>query len=190
MRAHGAGHRCRPSARQSATGHTLIELLLSVAIMAVLMGAMVISLAVASRALDDGAGPAGQTRRAAGIVEDMDADLAMALSFTERTAQAVTFTVPDRDGDGKPETIRYSWAGPDDGRLLRQVNGGPAVAIAQDVRHFGLTYQLKTIAASQDKDEKGKKHKKDKKDKKGKKDKDKDKKDKDKDKGGKKKGHH
>ncbi len=181
MRAHGAGHRRRPSARQSATGHTLIELLLSVAIMAVLMGAMVISLAVASRALDDGAGPAGQTRRAAGIVEDMDADLAMALSFTERTPQAVTFTVPDRDGDANSETIRYSWTGPDDGRLLRRVNGGPAVAIAQDVRHFNLTYQLKTIAASQDKDEKGKKDKD-----KGKKDKDKDKDDK----GGKKKGHH
>jgi len=186
MRAHGAGNRRRPIARRSATGHTLIELLLSVAIMAVLMGAMVISLAVASRALDDGAGPAGQTRRAAEIVEDMDADLAMALSFTERTAEAVTFTVPDRDRDGNSETIRYSWTGPDDGRLLRQVNGGPAVAIAQDVRHFGLTYQLKTIAASQDKDEKGKKGKKDKKDKKGKKDKDKDKDDK----GGKKKGHH
>jgi hypothetical protein len=166
MRADDARRRRRRSAPRTARAYTLIEVLLSVGIMAVLMGAMVLSLAVASRALDDGAGPAGQTRRAAEIIEEIDADLALALSFSERTPAAVTFTVPDRDLDGSPETIRYSWTGPEDGRLLRQLNDGSAIPVAEDVRHFDLTYQLKTVAAGQAED-----------------------KDDEKDKGGKKKGH-
>lgn len=182
MKIHCAGHCRRRGGPRGSAGFSMIEMLLGAGIMAVLMGTMVISLAVASRAVDDGAGPAGQTRRAAEIVEEIDADLAMALSFAERTPEAVTLTVPDRDHDGKPETIRYSWTGPDDGRLLRQVNGGPAVAIAENVRHFNLTYQLKTVAASEAKDKRWKR---------GKDDKDKDGKDKGKDeKDGEKKGRH
>jgi len=154
MRADGVRHRRGRSAPRTAGAYTLIEVLLSVGIMAVLMGVMVVSLAVASRALDDGAGPAGRTRRAAEIIEEIDADLAMALSFSERTPSAVTFTVPDRDLDGKSETVRYSWTGPEDGRLLRRLNGGSAIAVAEDVRHFNLTYRLKTVAAGRDEDKK------------------------------------
>ena len=41
----------------------------------------------------------------------MLADLQLATGFTERTTKAATFTVPDRDGDSKPETLRYAWSG-------------------------------------------------------------------------------
>jgi len=179
-------HRRHRDGRHGSIGYTLLEMLLSLAIMTVLMGAMAVSLAVASRALDTGTGPVGQTRRAAETVEEIDADLAMALSFSERTSAAVTFTVPDRTGDGKPETIRYSWTGPDDGKLLRQVNGGSPAALAEDVQYFSLTYELKTVAADTSGDIKGKDKGdtgKDKDDKgKGKRDKGKDKRDKGKDK--------
>ena len=140
----------------------MIEMLLSAGIMAVLMGTMVISLAVASRAGEDRARPARPTPPPPERGEEIGAHPAMALSFAERTPEAVTLTVPDRDHDGKGETIRYSWTGPDDGRLLRQVNGGPAVAIAENVRHFNLTYQLKTVAASEAKDKRWKRGKEDK----------------------------
>ena len=170
---------------------TLLELIVGVVILAVLMSAMVASVGIASRALDDGTTQTGKTLRAASVVEEINADLALTLAFSERTATAVTFTVPDRDGDTNPEVIRYSWGGATDGRLLRQVNGGPAVALAENVSNFALTYQLRTAGPEEDDgSDKGGKGKGGKgkggkgKDDKGKDDKDKDDKDKDdKDKG-------
>jgi len=129
-----------------AVGFTLLELTLSVAVLAILMGTMVSSIVIASRSLDDGATQAGQMLTGADALEQLNADLASATDFAERTATATTFTVPDRTGDGLPETIRYRWSGPPDGQLLRQVNGGPAAVLAEDVQHFSLSYHVKTVA--------------------------------------------
>jgi len=129
-------------------GYTLLELMLSAAVLAVLMGAMAFSLGVASKSIDAGLGSAGDAMRAGAVMEEIDADLATAKSFAERTATAVTFTVPDRNGDTSDEQIRYWWAGAQDGRLFRQVNAGKAVVLAEDVRHFALTYGLRTVEAS------------------------------------------
>jgi hypothetical protein len=65
-------------------------------------------------------------------------DLQTAKSFTERTATAVTFTVPDRDGDNIDETIRYAWAGTPGDPLTYQLNGGTATTLADDVQQFNL----------------------------------------------------
>ena len=136
----------KPSAAK-AGGLTLIELVMGLAMTTVLLGAMAATVGIASRSIDPSAGPAGQTVQAADVLEQMEADLALALAFTEQTASAATFTVPDRDGDGDTETIRYYWLGATDGRLMKQVNGGTAVAIAQNVQQFNLTYLLKTVQA-------------------------------------------
>jgi len=128
-------------------GYTLLELVLSAAVLTVLMGAMTFSLRVASKAVDGGLGPAGKIVSAASVIEEINADLAVATSLPERTATSVTITVPDRDGDLAEERIRYWWAGAEDGRLYRQRNGGRSVAIAEDVRHFDLGYLLKTLQA-------------------------------------------
>jgi type II secretory pathway component PulJ len=130
-----------------AGGFTLIELVMGLAMTTVLLGAMVVTVSIAARSIDPSAGPAGRSVQAAGVLEQMEADLALALGFTEQTASAATFTVPDRNGDGQPETIRYYWLGAADGRLMKQVNGGTAVAIAQNVQQFNLTYLLKTVQA-------------------------------------------
>ena len=52
------------------------------------------------------------------------ADLEFALAFSEKTDHALTFTVPDRDGDFISETIRYAWSGTPGDPLTRQYNGG------------------------------------------------------------------
>jgi Tfp pilus assembly protein FimT len=136
----------RSRARRGGLGFTLLELTLSVAVLALLMGTMVSSILIASRSLDDGATQTGQLLTGADVLEELNADLASATGFAERTPTAVTFTVPDRTGDAVPETIRYHWSGPPDGQLLRQVNGGPAAVLAEDVQHFSLSYHVKTVA--------------------------------------------
>lgn len=138
--------RSRPARAYPASGHTLIEIVFSVAIVTVLMSAMVASIAIASRSLDDGTSPTGRVRNAAAVLDEINAEMSLAVSFSERSADAVTFTVPDRDGDQADETIRYAWTGGPDYRLTRQYNGGAAAVVAEDVRHFALTYGLKTVA--------------------------------------------
>ena len=134
----------RPGNNASA-GLTLAELVVTLAIVSTLLTAMGSVIVIASRAIDSGAGPLACKSTAGTAVAEVVADLQMALGFTERTATAATFTVPDRDGDGSPETIRYAWSGTQGDPLTRAVNGGAAVVLADDVHQFDLTYLTKIL---------------------------------------------
>src|SRR6476659_7316558 len=90
---------------------TLIEMLISLAIMTVIAAALGSTIVLASRALDQQAGPGASTVAARRATALLLGEAAGATAFSDRTATAVTFTVPDRDGDGTPETIRYAWSG-------------------------------------------------------------------------------
>ncbi len=123
---------------------TLIEVLVSIAIMAVLVTGIASAIVLATRAAD-GAGQPAALADATRVIDQMTAELAVALSFSERTNTAVTFTVPDRDGDEAPETIRYAWSGVPGDPLTRTYKGGEATAVADNVHQFNLTYLLKTL---------------------------------------------
>ena len=127
-------------------GMTLVELVASASILSVVVLAMGSSVLIATRAAEISA--AGQTSSASDLTGRIAADLQTAMAFTERTATAATFTVPDRDGDGRPETLRYAWSGMDGDPLTLAYNGGLAVAIAEDVRGFDLSYLLRTVPAA------------------------------------------
>lgn len=127
------------------SGFTMLEMVASVAVMSILVVGMSSSIFIVTRSLDTGTGPAAKTLEAADAADRFIADLNVAIAFTEQTANAVTFTVPDRDGDGMAETIRYAWTGIAGDPLTRLVNGGVAVAITPDVQQFNLSYQLRTV---------------------------------------------
>jgi prepilin-type N-terminal cleavage/methylation domain-containing protein len=129
---------------RSAIAFTLIEMLISLAIMALIAAALGSTIVLASKALDQEAGPGASTVAARRATDRMLAELAVATAFSERTANAVAFTVPDRDGDGAAETIRYAWSGIAGEPLTRQYNGGVPAAVAEDVRQFDLGYLLRT----------------------------------------------
>ena len=109
-----------------------------------------------------GSSPAAQSALARAAAERIADDVRLALSFTERTATAVTFTVPDRNADAAPETIRYAWSGAGGSTifvgltsyaiapytLTREYNGAAPVALAEDVQAFDLKYLSRTVGAS------------------------------------------
>jgi hypothetical protein len=130
-------------------GYTLLEMVLGISVSAVLMTAMAASVAFVTRSVGNSDGPTDRVIRGADVLETINADLATALSFSERTATAVTFAVPDRDGDSQPETIRYSWTGSPNYQLTREYNGAAATVIAEDVRAFDLAFHLRTISQGQ-----------------------------------------
>ena len=134
-----------PIGRTPARGaFSLAEMVISLAIVTILVGSMTSVLMLSLRAIDDRTNPAGKTVIAADAADQVLADLAVALTFTERTALAATFTVPDRTGDGQPETIRYAWTGVAGDPLLRVFNGVEDKSFASDVRQFNLTYLVQS----------------------------------------------
>ena len=144
MRTPGCDKLDRPARRTSRTGHTLIELVVGLAVVSVIMGAMVSTMLIAARAID---GNAAEVCEAGNVVDQITADLSLAQGFNERQSNAVTVIVPDRDGDGQAETIRYSWSGTAGTALLRQYNGQEPLALAENVHHFSLAYLLNTVQA-------------------------------------------
>lgn len=129
------------------SGYTLIELLVSSALGAVLLGGMGSAVYVASQAMDIDQGASAQRASNARAIDQILRDVRHARSFTERTSTAMTFTVPDRDGDGQPETIRYAWSGNAGDPLTYQLNGEAGDDLATDVSSLDFSFITRTMVA-------------------------------------------
>jgi type II secretory pathway pseudopilin PulG len=122
------------------SGYTLIELVASMLAATALIAGLASAMLISSAAFNADNGSSAQRALAADVQADLMADLQHAISFSERTANAVTFTVPDRTGDSSPETIRYAWSGTPGDPLTYAFNGGTAVTLTDNVYKFDLTY--------------------------------------------------
>ena len=91
---------------------------------------------LALKATDTSNTPASATIEGNAALNEIIADLEFALAFSEQTTNAITFTVPDRDGDSNPETIRYAWSGTPGDPITRQYNGGTVTRLVEDVHVF------------------------------------------------------
>jgi prepilin-type N-terminal cleavage/methylation domain-containing protein len=129
------------------SGFTLIETAISLGIIGILMVSLGSVVALAGRAVTTsttGSTAASATARTA--VDMITSDLEVALTITEQTPTAVTFTVPARGADVSPETMRYAWDGIAGHPLTRKYNSGSAVSIADNVTSLNLTYLTKSVA--------------------------------------------
>ena len=135
--------------RPSRAAFTLIELVMSIAIISVIMGGIAGAIMFSARQMARTAETETRSFTTCEILAEINAELALAMSVERRSDDAVTFTVGDRDGDGAPETISYEWQHDDDDpaqwALLRTYNDGAPAVIAQDVRYFEMTYLLRTV---------------------------------------------
>lgn len=126
-------------------GLTLIEVVASMSVAALALGGITSALLIANRATDSSTGTSTQTTDARVVVDLITANLNHALSFSEQTVNAVTFDVPDRDGDGNNETIRYVWSGTAGDPLTYINNAGNEIPIITKVKQFQLSYLTRPI---------------------------------------------
>lgn len=91
---------------------TLIELAASLAIASAVISGLASAILLMSRAVPGRDDPILRAHAADELTRQVAEDLRFAMHFTERTATSAAFTVPDRNGDGSPEWIRYAWSGP------------------------------------------------------------------------------
>jgi len=124
---------------------TLVEVVVSLVILSILMLACVGVLVLAQRSLDLNRpdGPVAQPVEAREAADLLTSDLRMATSVLQQTATSTLFTVPDRTGDGVPETLLYAWSGTPGDPLTRSYNGGTAAAILKNVRSLSLGYRTR-----------------------------------------------
>jgi hypothetical protein len=88
---------------------TLIEVVMSCVVLSMVVLALGYALKLTLVSTGEGASLAQSTLDAADAVDRVTDDLTEATNFTERTAQAVTFTVPDRTADNQVDKIRYAY---------------------------------------------------------------------------------
>ena len=124
-------------------GFTLIELVVTIAVMAVIMLGIGSAMLIVSHAVPTADNRAGAAVVAAQVADQIAAELQYAVSVADSNATMIEFTVADRDGNDVPETIRYEWSGTPGDPLTRQFNGGPHVEIASNVQSFNLTYDYR-----------------------------------------------
>ncbi len=126
-------------------GFSLVELLVSLALMMVLGGSMASVIVIAMRSIDQTKGPSAGAALASEALATVSQDLSLAIGFRERSPEGeipvvLDFTVPDRDGDRLDENVRYEWSGNPGDALMRTYNGVGPVEFAADVHELSLTY--------------------------------------------------
>ena len=127
-------------------GVTMIELVISVTIAALIGSGIHACLIVAANSVPDIQGPGMAALQANQILDQMAAELETAIFVSERTATSITFSVTDRNNDGLNERIRYAWGGTPGTALTRQYNGGTPAIVLASVDQFSLTPFLETVA--------------------------------------------
>lgn len=136
------------SRRRRAAAFTLVEMITSLVIMSILLVAMGGTLMLSSQAVPDVDNRMTRITEAAGILDQIASELTYAITVTEMTETAVTFTVADRDSDSTPETIRYAWSGFAGDPLTRRYSSGATVELLADVHAFSLTYSQHELTES------------------------------------------
>jgi Tfp pilus assembly protein PilW len=125
----------------------LIELVVALAISSTLLLAMGSVVLVSTKAIPTANNRTSSIVAGSRALSSISSDVFFATSVTELTATAITFTVPDRNNDGHPETIRYAWSGNAGDPLTRQYNGGNVISIIPRIQSFNLTFDKRQVLA-------------------------------------------
>jgi len=124
---------------------TLVEMVVAMAIVAVLLLGAQSAVMIASRAVPDAKSPNAMSVRGAAGLERMMGELAYAKALVTASATRVVFTVADRTGDAADETIDYSWAGKGS-PVVRVMNGGTPETVFAEADGLALSYDCATSA--------------------------------------------
>ncbi|MDB5340275.1 MAG: hypothetical protein JWN70_5894 [Planctomycetaceae bacterium] len=126
-------------------GYTLVELSVTLPIMAMLVIGMGAAINIASKSIPDGTSISSATLTSSRAMDLMASELLFATSIatdvrTTGAARQLAFTIPDRDGVAPSnESVTYSWSGVAGDPLLRTFNG-TTTTIATNVQEFALAY--------------------------------------------------
>jgi hypothetical protein len=132
----------------SRSAYTFVELTVNMVSASVLVAGLASALLICLKTLPADSTASADNNRASRILAQLADDLQHATGFTEQTASAITFTVPDRDGDSQAETLRYSWSGTAGQPLKYQYNTAAAIDLANNVQALSFAKLNRIIPAA------------------------------------------
>ncbi|MGE3181490.1 MAG: PilW family protein, partial [Phycisphaerae bacterium] len=118
--------------------YTLVELLISMSIATVLIAAIGSAVYVAGFAVPTRGSGMTATLETSNALEHINEELRYAEYIVTATSTGITFLVPDRNNDGQPERIGYSWSGVKDSPLWRSYNGSTPQVFVPSVQDFEI----------------------------------------------------
>lgn len=130
-----------------AGGFTLIESVVSLAVLSIIIVAVGSAMVIASRAIPGQNNPGDSILSASHKLDQLTSELCCAITFTQPATNVMEFTIPDRAGDGdtQPETVRYAWSGTPGDPITRQYNGGNVAVFLENVNYFHLDHDTRTV---------------------------------------------
>jgi type II secretory pathway pseudopilin PulG len=126
------------------SGITLIELVVSVTVSAMLVLGLGSALTISARSIRPTAN-ASATLRASKCIRQLQDDLRFATAILEYSPGSVRIITTDADTDGEPDVVAWNWSYESGAPLTRQVNGGTAVPACDGVTDFGLDFIAQNI---------------------------------------------
>lgn len=120
------------------SGFSLAEMVVAISVIGTLSLGLASAVLLTQRAAPDANSSGQRLAVAYGVLDELRADLSLAISVSELRDNAVTFLVGDRDNDGDLEKLRYEWSGTSGDALTRSVNDGAAIPLAASISEFLL----------------------------------------------------
>lgn len=127
--------------QRSRTGMTLLELMVSLPTATILIGAMAMCVTVMMRARTQDDLLFKSTYDLSKALNYIASDVESATSHVSSSTTHLEFVVPDRNGDGLPEQMRYEWGGTtgtNANKILWKYNTSTLSVLFDDVGAFNL----------------------------------------------------
>lgn len=119
-------------------GFSLAEAVVAMGVLSIILLGMGGAITLSVSAIDQGNDANAGTVKAAEASDRLLADLGEATKISSPDASTIEFEVPDRDGDGQPEVIAYTWTdgGSAGAPLRRSLNGDAPQVMMSRVRRL------------------------------------------------------
>ncbi len=130
------------------SGVTMLELMVTLPSATVLIGAMAMCITIMMRAKSQDDTLFRSTYELSNAATQIASDIESAVSHVSSSTTHIEFVVPDRNGDGLPEQMRYEWGGAtgaNANKILWKYNQEPLSVLFDDVGAFEL--QKNTVLA-------------------------------------------
>ncbi|MCA9233914.1 MAG: prepilin-type N-terminal cleavage/methylation domain-containing protein [Planctomycetales bacterium] len=121
-------------------GMSLVELTIAMLISCIILAGMSAPLYLALESNNAAVTPDAAALESARVLADISGELQYALAVTKQKSAECEFTVPDRDGNLVPETVKIKWKGKAGDPVTRKLNSGDDEVLVDNVYDFGFSY--------------------------------------------------
>lgn len=136
---------------QRRSGVTLLELMVALPSATILIGTLAMCITVTMRAKSQDDTLFRSTYDLSNATKQIASDLQSATARVSSSSTHIEFVVPDRNGDGLPEQMRYEWGGASGvnaNKVLWKYNQQPLAVLFDDVGSFNLQTFTTSVPAT------------------------------------------